>query len=207
MPRRPTRRRRRRNKTQYASVSQVKSLITRKQETLVHRQVVDRASISNSGTFYHISDVPTASREGLDIEMKLLRLRFNMYALDETNNMRLILLRTKGEFIPTTASEILENYASFTDPTVPLISWESRFNFEILMDRVFTLSNDIYYSGAANHHTNKYLVKNLYKNVKIHYNPSSTDGANQIYLLAISDSSVLSHPVLTYHSELHYKDS
>jgi len=85
---------------------------------------------------------------------------------------------------------------------------DTRYNYRILYDSTSTMTQSavgVYNENSVTRVRSAKILK-FAKNI-IQYSAATTTGAYKIWMLAISDSNVVPHPVLAYASKVNYKDS
>lgn len=137
------------------------------------------------------------NREGTSIMMKMLSLKFSMYAGDTAGNVfRVVIIYDKqpnGAQMPEA-----DVFASVGDPT-SLRFWNSRQRYTFVYDKTFALD--------INRPTQVKIVKRLNKPVK--FGTGGTNGISDItkgslYAFIISDSGATPNPNITGHARISY---
>lgn len=172
------------------------------------------ASVDFAGGVYHITPIPQGatehSRVGNSIRPKRLRMRVHAGVADNTNMVRMIIFRWRPSAatgVPTPAS-ILDNSAptafigTTNAPLMPL-NWNDRSMYSVLWDRTFVLDSQSPQQAVL---TLDLFGKKLSPRIE-YVDASTTAVLGGLYVLYISDSGAVSHPSLTFVSELEFEDA
>lgn len=184
----------------------IKSVAERK-----YNQVDLGTSVSTSGVIQAITgsidqgDYAT-QRNGNKIIPTSWQVRASLTGADDSNFMRLIIIQwheDSNSSVPSLA-DLFENISG----NAPLYSAFNRQNlgitFRVLKDKLWRVS-----SASENPELNSTRIIRLkgYKRLKpIIFNGSSTTATNHIYLVWVSDSTVLTHPYIEGYSLVNYMD-
>lgn len=184
----------------------VRRTLAKREEVKVHDYSI-ATGIDNAGTVFPLSAVlqgqTQATRIGIQLNPKDLDMRFILTHGDASNIMRLVVFQFHNDdqtFTPG-ASTILDPTAvTAGNGVMAPYNNQNKDEFRVLMDRTYVLE-----AGAG-------LVKKCYTTLrqrmrKIDYNGTATHGAENLYLLVISDSAAVTHPTITGESRLHFTDS
>lgn len=172
------------------------------------------ASVDFVGGVYHITAIPQGvterSRVGNSIRPKRLRMRIHAGIGDNTNMVRMVVFRwhpSAAAGVPTVYS-ILEDTAptafvgTSNAPLMPY-NWADKQMYTVLWDRTFVLDAQSPQQAVVNL---ELYGKKL--NPRINYVDASTSAVlNGLYVMYISDSGAVSHPTLTFTSELTFEDA
>lgn len=148
-----------------------------------------------------------SDRDGDKITPRSIQMRLRLLFADAYNVVRVMVLRctdTVGGLsstLPFSPGTIFQHNSTTEDALYSPFNHDYRSRFNVLYDRLFTLStnrND----GLVN------IVKRIKLSKKnIEYNGSNTaDGRNRLILLVMSDSAAVSHPSVEGWVRLNYKD-
>jgi len=141
------------------------------------------------------------TRIGNHVHLKHLNLRFQVFGSDATNNYRIILFKWKdNDFytgVPVGTAILAALTGSAGDVLAPY-NREIPDNFVILKDLLFNTSQV----------ADPIVTRNISIPLrgKVQYVGATTNGTNKIYMMMLSDSSVIAHPTITYWAELLYLD-
>lgn len=190
-------------KKQYAIA--MKAYADRERKEVEVKRFVDsqtNQAISYSGTVYNLLE--PAQGDGVDerigdvVTAKSILLRYQINHADSTNTMRIIVFKYMAPGTPS-PSTILESTAT-TGASLEPINWENRRDIRVLYDNLI----------ASSTYTNATTVEKAYiKRIgKVQFDPAATTSQwGGLFLLAISDSSTVSHPLITFRSSVKYIDS
>ena len=144
-------------------------------------------------------------REGLKITPTYLQFRYRVAGADSFNYLRVILIQYLEDdaVAAPTLIDVLQN----TTPNGFLQPYRRSAGnrVRLLYDKTHNMI-----SGTNNYHQVRFVRMPLQKKLKIKqliYNAgTSTAATGNIYLLAISDSQVSTHPTISYVSKMSYRD-
>jgi len=163
------------------------------------------AAISSTAAVIDLSAVAIGTddntRIGNHIHLKRSNLRFRLDGSDPTNTYRVILFKWKDNDFYTgapPASSILANLSAGAGDVVMPYNRETPGSFTIIKDFFVTTSQ----TGEGT--ITRYVSIPL--SGKVQYTGITTNGLNKIYLLLLSDSTVIAHPTITWFHELLYTD-
>jgi len=183
---------------------QVKSLITRSVEKRYHDSIQTGLGPTAGGSFYDLSLIPNANRQGEEALVALMELRLNMIFADSTQNVR----ATIFQWIPNTSVQAPSVATIFQSGlTNPIVSGFSIANngplFKVLYDKVYDMS-----SGGNGTITRnlRFFGRNLAKK-KLDFATGTTAGYNHYFLCLFSDSAAIPNPTVNFYSRLIYKDA
>lgn len=181
----------------------VKSMVGSKAEHKYYG-VSNNTTVDSSGVVYPLFR-PTqgdndSSRDGDAVELAASEFHYAVGAADATNLMRIIVFKWSETTVPQPQDVIQSSYlGGVTAPLAP-INWDNRSKIKVYHNRLTTMtvstasqvqSFDIYYKPVGKPQWTQ---------------GSDTDGNNQIYVFAISDSSAGSHPNFEFGSLVSYTD-
>lgn len=193
-----SKRRVRRKRKPLATKAYVKRAILARADDKYHYLTLN-SSVSYTGTVTDLSSIAPGTtdqtRIGDDLWLKNIILRFQVYNTDVTNQMRIIVFQTKDRFTSTPAVSDILNPTIVTAPSIlaPLSDYfnDGKSRFKVLYDRNFACNSQ----GQPNLVRTVYIGKHKLARKKIEFFAgSSADKIGGIYVLAISNSSAVSHP-------------
>lgn len=156
------------------------------------------ASVTAAGTIYALSGAISKgddenNRQGDEILLKSIFIRFDVTHDDSTNVFRLILFRWMGEGVPTSSGNLLED--TITVPWLSPLSRQYAKYIQVIYDKSYAISTN----------TDANIVGKIYKMLKGKANWTSSGGRvkGQLYLFAISDSAI-GGPNFKWSSRLRY---
>lgn len=134
---------------------------------------------------------------GQKVQAAHITIKYQLIVADATNLIRLIVLQTKGLFVPTMAT-VLQNNGTTSTPLSPY-NQDNDSKFKVLASRLISL--DTYNSVRAGT-----IVLRKFRPT---YFANATGGveSNNIYICAISDSGAVSHPTIQYNIRTRYRDA
>lgn len=193
------------NKTQEL---QVRRIIARQQELKTFVKGAVGVSNSNVPTIVSLTDIPLGqtdnSRIGNHVHLKSLAGWFHFIAGDATNTMRCILFKWKENdtYNTPTAAQILANGPTGAPDVFSSYNRDSPGNFTILKD---------WYMIGSTGTSSPFLIQKKQLSIKLtgkaqFWSDVGTTGTNKIYLMFISDSSAVTHPSVSYNTEVGYSD-
>lgn len=217
-----------RNQTQL-----VKKIVKKELAKEIEFKDYNRASAPNSvtsgGVIEYLTNIAggtnDSQRIGNEITIKSLDLRYEITAPggDVTNIVRVILFRDMSAgpavtppVVATTpiGAGVLQSQSDDPTPIVyitngmqaiqPFLS-ENRDRYKILMDRVHTLGDSSNSSLPYRVVGSRYIKKNM--KVKYYDNNANSSDRGSFYLMFISDSSAIAHPVYTFNCKFIYTDA
>lgn len=139
-------------------------------------------------------------REGDQLTLKSIHLRGDFLRGDTYNIIRLIIFQWKGDSTPL-AADVFEDTSSAGALLYCPIRKDTRQLLNCLRD-------DMYYVNSTQNENQlyKYYINKGFTR-KIVYQGGTTIASNKIYLAAVSDSTVASHPNLAYYSNINFTSS
>lgn len=169
----------------------------------------DAFAVSDVSTIRQLSNIAQGttdtSRVGDEVAMKFLRFKYTVKTEgDRYNLLRVIVFQwyTHSTYRVPTIAEILQSTANSYAIHSPYIH-DYRHSFGVLYDKVHRMVYDA--DNEAMIVNKKVPLKYAKKN--IHFEAGTTDGANKLYLLVVSDSAAVNHPSILYYTRLWYTDS
>lgn len=172
-------------------------------------------SVSSSGTILSLTDIPQGSnvnqRTGDSVYIEKLYVNYTVNAAnnDVYSSLRVIIFQwkvnTQITAVNPTPTNILQNVVAFG--IYNFYDWNLSNQFIILYDRIHSLSG---ISTAPTASTNQCFFGEIPLDraiKKLEFQAGSTNGNNQIFLLVISDSSVIPFPNFVMNSRLIYTDN
>lgn len=162
------------------------------------------STISYSGACVSLSDIAQGAgdtaRTGDQLNVVRLYLDYAIFPGDATNLVRVIIFQWKP--IDTSApapSDILQSVGNAYAP-LSTYNHDSRFQKHVLYDALHSV--DTYHPQIKK----KVIIKKFKPN-RIQYTAGTVTGQNKIYLLTISDSAASTHPSISLHTKILYKDA
>lgn len=163
------------------------------------------STVDYSGSVFATSLVPQGdgdtTRDGDKICCKALKIHGIIAAADTWNYVRLIVFVWKPSAVanPSTGQILVDTGAA--DAPQSFYVHDYRKNFTVLWDKTFrvAVSQPNLTIGFK-----KYI---RLKDLNINFITAGTSGQNHIYVMAISDSSAVSHPTVLYKSRLMFTDA
>lgn len=207
MPRKLAARRQSLNQKQVSKVKRiVKRQVMSMNEWKHHVLDVPGDAISTSGQVTDLSAVAQGdtdvTRDGDEINAHSISIRYSWTCPDTTNVVRVIIF----QWLPDSTPVI----ANILNPLTAGLETESHYNtdkadqFKILFDK----TQVSYQAVSAQNHSPPYVRRKLrLRKKKIKFNAGATDGSGKVYLLALTDSGVTTHPTLYFESRLNFMDS
>lgn len=196
---------------------QVKRMIRGVQE-LKYKNYSDTGAISStaaiSGVLFDIAQGDTdQERNGDQFRwVKALNFRYTLAVSDTSNIVRIIILQWHPSVITApTISDILLTGPSSNVDVYSNYNHDQRFNYKILFDRTHTLVGNGTAgtfpgttSSIITRHTNISL-KRARKRVQLI--GGSVSGSNRLFMLFVSDSTLVNHPTISYSMKMYFTDS
>ncbi len=191
------------SKTQKRQVSTlVKSNIETK---VIHHTLQPVGGIPDTTQFLNIMDefinsqgVTSSEFIGKEVRLQSLRLNGMIQQADNSNVVRLILFRARGDYTPAAGNTEL-----FHSPSNPLFSALNRsFVGRVVMDRVLVL-NDANVDSDDIKRVVKYVN---FKNQRLLLK-AVADATQLWYLMYVSDSQFVSHPYINLNMTMRIKDA
>lgn len=183
----------------------------------VEPKYLDTLSLANSigagATLFPLSLVPQGDSQSTRVGdfIQPLRLLFNysLYCVnsDIVTTVRLIFFTWTPDtalVIPTVAN-ILQAPSSAN--VLSHFNFQTQDNFHILWDRQFQASGIPAAPTVNSNFGATGMSVPLRGKREIEFTPANTTGTNQMYLLALSDSSLTPFPILNFAARLYYEDT
>lgn len=155
-----------------------------------------------------------SDRTGDRVMLKKIYLRWNLVGYDTYNFVRFMVFQWKPDnLISPIPGDILLPGSSGAIDFTSQYNHDKRQMYKIMYDKVLTTVGDgsqtsltVYpYQSNFIHYNKKTLI---IPNKQLQYDGgSSTIGTNQIYVMAVSDSLVPTHPLVSYTMKILYTDS
>lgn len=172
-----------------------------KQTVLAHSTA---NTVSYSGQVHDLlsnlsrGDNPVNNFEGSSLQVKSIRIRGQISAADGTQMVRLMVFQWRDPAVPVPSGLLTQAGSGFAPYSDRL--WTNKKTAKILYDQLFNMDTysptckvDIYIPGT------KLARTWMQQSAAIAQN-------NGVFLLAISDSSTVNHPIWTYLSEIVFTD-
>lgn len=193
------------NKTQEL---QVRRLIARREELKTYVKGAVGVSNSNVATIISLSDIPLGqtdnSRIGNHVHLKSIQGHLNFIAGDATNTMRCIIFKWKENdtFNTPTVGQLLASGPTGAADVFSTYNRDSPANYQIIAD---------WFMVGSTGTSSPFLIQKKQINKKLtgkiqFYSDVGASGTNKIFLLALSDSSAVTHPSFNYNIEIGYSD-
>lgn len=187
-----------------ASVSQVKRMIAANTETKTFSYASTPIAVGSTGTMQLLSAIPQGvsviERVGQDIEVQRMIFRYSIELADAYNFLRFIIVRCKDSGTDILTNDELVTFASTGYGYLGPVTYLNRDRFEVLHD-----------SGTLPVHAGQPIrtgAVEINKKFKMTFNSSSiATMKNAIRVYAWSESVIISHPVLTYTTQIQFKDA
>lgn len=193
------------NKTQEI---QVKRMIARHAETKSFVKGALGTAVSNVATIVSLTDIPLGqtdnSRIGNHVHLKGLTANLQFIGGDATNTFRCIFFKWKENdtFNTPTVAQILANGPTGAPDVFSTYNRDSPGNYTILRDFFLVQSN----GTSAPQLIQKRQINMRLSGKAQFYSDVGTTGTNKIYLLFQSDSAAVTHPSISYNTEILYSD-
>lgn len=138
---------------------------------------------------------------GQRIDLQTLMINMSVYTPtsgvtpnDETNFMRVIIFQWKDDSTPT-VQELLSAPSNY----LSCYNVSKRQSYKVLWDKIFSITRVGTNAKSISLKTSNFARVMTFNNVGV-------SQKNQIYLLAISDSTAATNPILQYYSRVYYTD-
>lgn len=158
---------------------------------------------STAGSLVDLSEVTQGdgdtNRDGDSIFASSLQVRGVIESADSFNRVRLIFFQWTPVSAPA-LSDLLITSAGYEVSS--MYNTDKASNYKILSDRTYLVNQDV--SGNAD--VRQIFMKIRINRRKIQYQAGGTTGARKVFLFAISDSGVSSHPTVELVTKLNYRD-
>lgn len=128
---------------------------------------------------------------------------------DVYNNVRCIIFQYHPNTTPTIGTVLLTGASGVIDFLSPY-SHDNRQTYKILFDKVFTTVGNN--SSASNPYADNVTLYRSYKislkraTKKVQYVAGTTVGTNRFFIILLSDSSLVTHPTVSYTTKVFYRD-
>lgn len=203
------RKRRRKNKVPKAIKSEIdrriaahdaKEIELKYHDTWLQAQSIGYDTSAYVGILSNMSRGTTSNtRIGTVIKVVGNQIRFSVHAADSTNFVRVILFRWFNPGVSPTTTTVLQ-----ADPTTSkVLPWNPIY-------RDVRKSMHVVYDNLFNIHTyvpqqvDKVYLKN---HMNMSFNENDTPDDGHLYIYAVSDSVIASHPTITFYNRLKYQDA
>lgn len=195
-----------------ATKAYVDRLIAYHAEDKIFDNAQGQIGISNAGTFVDLTDIGQGAgitqRLGNQIYVKKLMYNMKFSRVDSDNTLRVMLLKwNEGSAInPPTTGNVLDGVGVFASADTPFYqhNWvNSRQGwFKVIQDyriNVDGVKQNIYINKSS-------TVTRPNQKVNFRLN-GAQDGTGKFYLYLVSDSTAVSHPVVTLYTRTVFEDS
>lgn len=188
---------------------EVKQIIKRVAETKYLNFHADLVSVPSTGYINRMSTIAQgqtdSTRIGDKLRYKSMELRGEFIGADTTQLVRLILFVWKPDSnadAPAALSDVLHGtYTGSNEVPMAPYTHDLRSNFTILRDKTYALST------AGRPSVQFHWKLNNVRGKELKLIAAGNEGKNHIYMMAVSDSDVASHPTLSVISQLSYTDT
>ena len=135
-----------------------------------------------------------------------MHLNFTTVSSDVWNFVRLVLFQWHpNSGAPALSSILAPGYSGSTRDTTSPYNKDYEKDYNIIWDsNFFVIGASSATPTSKSCHTERLTISNRFR--KIRYNPGATTGENQLFLLAISDSTAIPHPPMFGTTRLFYND-
>lgn len=163
-------------------------------------------AVSTTGSSYNLfqnmtrGDGATNQYEGSNTQVKNIRIRGQFVSADSSNACRLVVVQMLDTTAPT-ASTILPAATTIVAP-YSRRNWVNKTTYKILRDMLINFDSVGQFSQTFDLYIPGFKIRKQWWNDSV-ANVPTTGG---IYLIAVSDSSAISHPTLVFESEIIYSD-
>lgn len=169
-------------------------------EKKYHASTSIGAGISTTVDLYSLSDVDVGindnERIGDQITVTSMEFRGYLEVGDTNNIVRVILFQWFPDTVPTAVDILISSVNGLISP----YSHDHRYEFNILFDRTYMMSND------WQHYSKFHVYIKKFRERKIQYVGGTYVGNNKIYLAVVSDSAAVPNPTMAYIAKLNFKD-
>jgi len=185
--------------------TQVARMIRKDTELKSWTVAVAITALSSTATIVDLSQIAVGTsdntRIGNHVHLKRFNLRFQLFGSDATNTFRIIIFKWKDNDFYTGApagTAILSALTGGAGDVLAPYNREVPEAFVILKDMLITSSQV----------SDPCISRNISIPLKgkAQYVGAGTTGLGKVYMLMLSDSTVVAHPTITYWSELLYLD-
>jgi len=184
--------------------------------THIEPKYFDTLSLANNigagGTLFNLSIVPQgdaqSTRIGDFIHARKLVFNYSLYTAnaDIVTTIRLIFFRWQStQFALPVIADILEAAASSN--VLSHYNYQFQDNYKVLWEKQYQVAGTATNPTVTSSIGATGLAIPLKGNNDIEFSLGATVGSNQIYLLALSDSSLAPFPLLNFSARLYYEDT
>lgn len=183
-------------KRQVAAVSKIAN---RKISSRAEKKYYDRALTGQAydwaGSIVSLTNIPQGdtdvTRDGDQVYLRSIRMSGDIVIGDTTNVARLIIFQWYQDATPAYTDVLSSVYQGTVNAVNSPYHHDGRRQFRVLYDKRFVMDSD---DGIVLFDTG-YLRP---AKRKINFNAGGTDGENEIFMLALSDSGAVSHPSFNF---------
>lgn len=186
---------------------QVNTIVKKKQEIKVF-DVAGNSTFDVVGTMAKWFAIPqgtdVSQRIGNDIRATHISLNYNIQLADPFNQIRIILFQWhEDDAVDVPTKDSILYTAGISSYINALTFFSNKDKYKILLDRTHTVA-----PGNSLGSNYKFTVPYIkVPHTRMSFNGSATNGKNMIYMFAVSDSTTVSHPVVSMQARLHYRDA
>ncbi len=181
----------------------IKSSLGSQQELKYYSTFIN-TTLDISGTIFSIlrpaQGVSDLDRIGDSVFLKHIELKYATSAADPTNLVRVIVFKWNQASTPTVADVLTSAYLGTVQAPLAPLTWDNRSKITVYYDKLHSLVPS----------TNTALVSSslsLPIKGRVQWAASAvTNGTNQIYICAISDSGAATHPAFEFVSLVAFSD-
>lgn len=119
---------------------------------------------------------------------------------DTYNYIRFLIIQDKDVVGTPTLSSIFQNTSN---PIISELNTNYRHEYNVLYDKVLNLAN---YTGYPHPYSGHIKIKGK-RMRQIRFNSAGSCNAGQLWLVAVSDSNAVNHPILGLYTRLYFKDA
>lgn len=197
-------------------VRQVKRIVNSSQETKFYDISSSGASVSSTGTITSLTSIAQGTTDITRVgdSISLMRMMWSgvLTVGDQFNIVRVILFQWKpNDNVAPALADLLLNGPSGSPDVYSFYNHDLRGQFHIMSDRTYSLIGNGTSSSIPFQPKTQILIahnKGLSVGLKkVQYQGGTTVGTHKIYVLTLSDSSAVAHPIITYNARIYYKDS
>ncbi|AUM61975.1 capsid [uncultured virus] len=185
---------------------QVVKIVRANQELKYFNSITAASGLSTTPTMFQLTNIPQGdtdtTRDGDRLKLLKFYVRGSFVFGDSTNFIRLIFFQWKPNSTPVSTSVLLPGPSGSVD-YLSQYNHDLRQEYKILYDKTFTLvsysqvgvpSNQ--YIPIASNSIKLFKFMRKPKSTNLQYTGGTTSGTNQVWWMAMTDSSVVPHPAI-----------
>lgn len=184
---------------------QVARMIKRDLEVKSIISGINLAAVASTPTFQKLTEIPVGtsdnSRIGNHVHLKRLNVRLSVFPADATNTFRLIFIRYMENDLYTgtpTGGQILANLSGGATDVLAPYNRETTEAYKVIKD--VTISMTLTQNACIT------KVFSIPLRGKAQYVGATTDGIGKLYFMYLSDSTAITHPTMSWQTEVLYSD-